>query len=365
MKRILFYNRGKGESEHLNKNIKMLENSGLECYGFRLFPSKMLFSSGGILYLNWYENIYNGNLFIAFAQYIVKNLVLDVARIKGMRVFTSQHNKVQHDSRHPFLSKSMFKRIYSVSEKIIVFSESAVKDLELYISSEEAEGKAYYVPPVNYIGSYPYVEHEWISNLKDDNMIVMFVGSLNHPYKNVDMVIDIAKEMTDKKIKFVFAGKMSNQGQIDLYNEKIKGFENIVGEFRYINDDEVAQLLVVSDIVIMPYDVESISNSGTARLAFSYGRTIICPQIPSLEKIPRQLVYTYSYSNKEEHRRKVKDEILIAYEEYKSDVSSLHKKGEKLKKIMEENNSPEVVKRRYEALFCENEKSEKCNTIRK
>lgn len=357
MRPILFYNRGKGESEHLNKNIKMFESFGIECKSFRLFPTKMLFTSRGILYLNWYENIYNGNLLIALAQFVLKNIVLTAARIKGMRIITSQHNKVQHDSRHLILSKAMFKLIYSASEKIIVFSESSVKDLELYISTTDAQNKAYYVPPVNYIGSYPYVEHEWISNLRDDNMIVMFIGSLNHPYKNVDMVIDIAKEMTENKIKFVFAGKMANQEQSDLYNKKVKGYDNIVGMFRYINDDEIAQLLAVSDIVIMPYDVESISNSGTARLAFSYGRSIICPQIPSLEKIPRQLIYTYQYSSKEDHKKKVKESIMAAYEEYKLDNSSLHEKGEKLREIMEDNNSPEVVKKRYEALFFENTRS--------
>jgi hypothetical protein len=348
----LIYNRGKGESEHLNKNIKMFESFGIKCESFRSVPPKKIFSNADILYLNWYENIYNGFLPIALGQFIVKNIVLSIAKAKKIRIYASQHNKVQHDSKHPKLSRMMFKRIYEMSDKIIVFSEGAVTDLEQYISPENAQKKAYFIPPVNYIGSYPYQEHEWITKLDDDSdMIVMFVGSLNHPYKNVDMVIDLAKEMGDKKIKFVFAGKMANQQQADFYREKISGQNNIVGEFRFIKDEEMAQLLEISDVVIMPYDIESISNSGTARLAFSYGRTVICPRIPSLETIPTELIYTYSYIDRVDHKNKVKKEILDAYKDYQSEKELLHDKGYELKKIMEKYNSPEVVTKKYRDLF--------------
>lgn len=348
----LLYNRGKGESEHLNRNIKMFEEFGINCRGFRMVPIRFLFSKTDILYLNWYENIYNGFLLISLAQFIVKNLVLEVAKWKGMRIYSSQHNKLQHDSKHPFLSQMMFQRVYSLSDRIIVFSEGAISDLARYLSVKEAMRKAYVIPPVNYIGSYPYVEHEWIARLgEDDSMILLFVGSLNHPYKNVDMVIDIAKEMQNEKIKFVFAGKMSNQEQVELYREKIKGYGNIVGEFRFIEDDEMAHLLEISDIVIMPYDIESISNSGTARLAFSYARTVICPLIHSLESIPENLVYTYCYKSREEHKDKVRKAIDEAYSDYCKCPESLKQKGKRLRGIMEEHNSTEVVKEKYRNLF--------------
>ena len=351
MKRVLYYNRGKGESEHLNKNIRMFQDFGMTCKSFHIFP-KALFHKNDILYLNWFENIYNGNIVIAYCQYIVKTLVLMLAKIRGVRIFASQHNKIQHDAKHPLLSKKMYTKIYKSCEKIIVFSETGAKDLEMYIKPEKAEEKAYYIPPVNYIGSYEYKTHDWITQISLHNMMkILFVGSLNHPYKNVDMVIEIAKELKAEPILFIFAGKMSSQEQVNAYQDKVKNESNIIGEFRFIRDDEMAQLLDVADVVIMPYDIDSISNSGTARLAFSYGKTIICPDIPSLESIPHSLIYTYSYNSREEHKIKVKEMVNQAFRDYLQDRNTLEAKGNKLREIMAKKNSQEVVQSKYLLLF--------------
>lgn len=347
----LYYNRGKGESEHLNMNIKMFKELGITCVSFRIIPMT-LFRRGDILYLNWYENIYNGNIIVAFGQYLVKTAILNYAKLSGVRIFASQHNKEQHDAKHPKLSNRMYRKIYKSSERIIVFSKSGAKDLEKYISLTEAKQKAYYIPPVNYIGCYEYKIHEWISEIGASQcMKILFVGSLNHPYKNVDMVIDIAKEFKTDPILFIFAGKVANREQVNAYQDKVRNESNIIGEFRFIRDDEMAQLLDVADIVIMPYDIASISNSGTARLAFSYGKTIICPDIPSLESIPHNLIYTYSYNSKEEHKNKVKEMIDQAFQDYLQDRSTLVEKGNKLREIMAKQNSQEVVQSRYLLLF--------------
>lgn len=45
----LYYNRGKGESEHLNMNIKMFKELGITCVSFRIIPMT-LFRRGDILY---------------------------------------------------------------------------------------------------------------------------------------------------------------------------------------------------------------------------------------------------------------------------------------------------------------------------
>lgn len=351
MSKYIIYNKGKFlESEHVNKNIRMFEACGAKCEDFWNIPSLKQLWYADIMYLNWYENIYKGAWPIAVGQYLAKLLVLCFSKMRGVKIFSSQHNRVVHDPMYPRLCNSLFKKIYKISDKIIIFSEGGKKDLELFITPKEAEAKAYYIPPVNYIGSYPYMKHDWITALQTNNkMTVMFAGSLNHPYKNVDMVVDIAKEMKDRNIQFVFAGRLKGDEQLEYYSNKIKGYDNISAEFRYLDDNEMAQILEIADLVIMPYNVESISNSGTARMAFSYARTIICPMIPSLENIPVELIYTYEDGN--DRKQKVTAQILKAYNDYCIDKESLHEKGEKLKKIMEERNSPEVVSARYIELF--------------
>lgn len=351
MEKILLYNRGKGESEHLNLNIKMFTELGFQCVPFWNFTTRILTGNVKILYLNWYENIYGGNVCVAVVQYLIKNLLLIFAKIRKVKIIVSMHNKCQHDSKHKKLSAWMYKRVFHSADKIIVFSKSGISDLHPYLSKSSIEQKACFIPPINYENVYPYVEHDWISKLESTEQLnICMVGSLNHPYKNVKMVLRIAKRLSSMPIKFIFAGKLGEE-KTEEYNKEIAGYNNILGIFRFIRDDEMAQLLSVSDIIIMPYDVSSISNSGTARLAFSYGRTVICPRVPSLEDIPEDLIFTYTYLTEKEHEEKVTESILKAFSEYCNDKSSLDEKGKQLKKIMQENNSYELIKSRYSSIL--------------
>ena len=174
---------------------------------------------------------------------------------------------------------------------------------------------------------------------------------MSYPYKNVEMVIGIAKKMSDKNIRFIFAGKVGNDTLRRKYTDEVAGLNNVIVEFRFIKDEEIAQLLEIGDVIIVPYDVESMSNSGTARLAFSYGRTVICPKIPSVESIPDDLIYTYSYSTREEHEGKLIEQINLAYKDYLEDHTCFIKKGQMLKEIMIANNSEEAIMCRYKEIF--------------
>lgn len=346
----LYYNCGKKNNDHINRNIEMFEAMGIECIPFHFFPQGIL-HKGDIVYLNWYENVYNGCLMVAVMQFVLKNATLIYAKIAKADVCASQHNRMQHDAVHLRLSQMMYRRVYKCSKYIIVFSEEAKKDLRRYLCQEDIDSKVQYIPPVNYIGVYKKQCHKWISELESEEcMTILMLGSLNHSYKNLDMVIRIAKELSSYSIKFILAGKVESN-QKDLVKKSIKDYQNIIGVFRFVEDDEIVQLIEISDLLIMPYDIESMSNSGTARLAFSYGRTIICPRIPSLERIPQEIIFSYSYSDKSDHYRKVKKCILNAFDIYKDDKKELKYYGEKLQEIMRKENSPELVSEKYHELF--------------
>lgn len=349
----LLYNRGKGESEHLNTNIRMFEANGIKCIPFRTTSSILLKNKVDILYLNWYENIYNGHILIAVGQVILKTITVQVAKLRGTKVVVSQHNRCQHDARHQKLSNWMFRYVFRKADKIIEFSKGGHKDLISYINADDVEKKAVYIPPVNYIGVYPFQEQDWITELEDSSVFtVCMVGSLNHPYKNVKLVMEIAKDMVDLPVRFIFAGKLGEDKKKE-YTIFTDGFNNIINVFRFIKDDEMAQLLDISDVIIMPYDVQSISNSGTARLAFSYGKTVICPRVPSLEDIPCDLIYSYDYPGKNKHKDVLKAETLRAFSDFQESRERFEEKGIKLKEIMQSFNSPEIVSRKYMDLFSE------------
>ena len=352
MKKRLLYNVGRNKVDHLQKNIEMFRGLGLECEEFMYFPFRLIGSKWDFIYLNWYENIFQGSFIVAYSQYFVKKIALWYMKLRKMTIITSQHNKVQHGKKYSRMSNDLFKTIYKQSSKIVVFSNEGKKDLQLFLSENEINEKAVYIPPVNYIGTYPYVEHEWIAKLRsNDYFNVLFIGNMGYPYKNVPMVIDLANKLSDINIKFIFAGKAGDAATKASYLDRIGNAANVVAEFRYINDDEMAHLLEIGDIVIIPYDTESMSNSGTARLAFSYAKSVICPRIASLESIPDELIYTYTYQEASEHSVKLEERVLDAYNDYINRRDEFDNKGKRLKQIMVENNSEEVLLEKYRKIF--------------
>ena len=349
MKKLILYSNV--NSWHISRNLSLFEDLGYECRMFR-WLDRDFFCRPFAIYLNWYENIKVGNIVASLTKFLLQIITLRFAKLFGIKIVASFHNKEPHNNMYPRLANYLFYLVFHLSDRIVIFNESGRTDLKRYLTEKEIAEKTVYIPPVSYIGAYPYVRHGWITNIQNKNsMKILMAGTLSQPYKNAEMLMDIAAKLKEKNIEFVFAGSIKAGQQTTLFKEKTRGLSHVTTMFRYIEDNEMAHLLEMCDVLIIPYNVESINNSGTARMAFSYGRTVICPRIPSLEAIPEELVFEYDYRDREDHRHVLEQQILTAYHEWEHNHESLHNKGNKLKLLMEENNSPEVVKERYRKLF--------------
>lgn len=341
-------------TDHIRHNLEMFKTFGYDVKVFKFLNKDFFRKSSKVVYLNWYENIETDKpgAISVFLKFLLKVVTLRYMQCSNLKVITSFHNKKAHAKLAPALAKYIFKLVFKVADKVVVFNKCGFKDLECYLSKEEIGRKAVLVPAVNYIGHYPYVKHNWITELQaKPQMKILFAGRMKQPYKNVPMVMEIARELQDKNILFVFAGNAKEYKA--EYMALTEGLSNVVAEFRFVEDNEMAQLLEMCDAMIVPYNVESISNSGTARLAFSYARTVICPDIPFLEDIPHDLIYTYNYKNHADHKEQLRNVILEAYADWQKDSESLHQKGDSLINIMKECNSPEVITEKYKLIFNE------------
>ena len=348
MKQIQY---NKTSSEHIHRNIKLFEELGYQCVQFSFAMTK-LFPKPFVVYLNWFENLYMKNDIIMYLILSLQLFTLYVCKLFNIKIVASFHNKEPHTNKHNKLSNYMFRLVFKSASRIVIFNEGGRNDLKRYLNDEEIQKKTVCIPPINYIGVYPYVRHDWITNIENrKGMKVLFAGSMVQSYKNAEMIMDIAHSLKNEDIYFIFAGKVKDENQKQLFIKKTKGLEHVCTMFRFVKDDEMAQLLEMCDVLVIPYDIESINNSGTARMAFSYGRTVICPKIPSMESVPEDLAYLYTYNNRDDHRLVVEKIILSAYSEWIVDGESLHIKGEKLKEQMETFNSPQVVRENYRKLF--------------
>ena len=347
----LYYNQSYG-NEHLKRNIQMFSAIGIDCYPFTRFPKDLLFKKASFLYLNWYENIGSRNGLVALFSFLMRIAALLLCKIRGIKIVSSFHNREIHGNKYARLCFLTAKIIYKFSDKIVVFSKDAGRDLDLYLPNEQIEIKQYYIPPVNYIGVYPFVENVEIQSLKKKGYLtVLMIGGMKESYKNVALMIKVMNELKDKHIQLIIAGKTRGDSQNKDYRALIDKDANVQTIFRFIKDDEMAQFLAIADVVAVPYELDSVSNSGVSRLAFSYAKTVISPQIPSIKDIPSELIYTYHYTSKEEHFPILLQRLLDVYAIYRKAPERLKQQGQALKEYMEFNNSPEVIVQRYKTMF--------------
>ena len=101
----------------------------------------------------------------------------------------------------------------------------------------------------------------------------------------------------------------------------------------------------------MPYDTRSAANSGTGRLAFSYARSVVTPDIPSMNAIPDELIYKYHYDSPDEHYEKFLSALKRACADWQRDPERLREKGRALKKLMETDYSEQAVMEQYRGIF--------------
>ncbi|MGX7835548.1 glycosyltransferase, partial [Campylobacter fetus subsp. venerealis] len=117
----------------------------------------------------------------------------------------------------------------------------------------------------------------------DTRLKLLFLGAIK-PYKNIELLIDLAKKFP-LDIQLTVAGNPSS----DSYRSELEALaldtQNIKLDLTFIPDEELPGYIHESDLLILPYSLASSLNSGTVILAFSYGRTVICPRIGTIDDL--------------------------------------------------------------------------------
>lgn len=305
-----------------------------------------------IINLNWYESIFKRNYFDAVKEYFKKIKYIKELKSKDIKIVWTVHNKVPHDGKYVFLAKKLMKILIKESDAIIIHckdTKDVLTELNHLINIDE---KVCYIPHPNYEGAYDEknINFKEELGLKDDT-VFLFVGQIR-PYKNVELIIEAAKRLKDKKVTFVIAGNPNNRFYKKEIESLIGDSKNIKTLFKYIEDDEIVPLIKCSDAVILPYDLESSLNSGVAILAFTHGKTVICPSIGTLNDIDEDtLFYSYNYKDSDEHKESLISAINACYEDSCRDKNILANKGSRLKEIMKEDYNLRLVSNKYKEVY--------------
>ncbi len=340
---------------HIEKNIRIFSSLGVyNEYVNNSFLLKGNLSKYDAIYLNWFENIDGGSFLMPIIRYLRRKAQLFRIKKSGIKVIFCKHNRFPHNVRYPRLSKDVYREICDIADVIIAFNNDANEDLStIFPGGADYTGKIRVVPPVNYIGAYPPNPQSHIYRVIEpykENMVVGFIGKIL-PYKNVEMIINAAKKLKDKKIHFLIAGNPETKEYGEYLSKLASGLGNITTIFERVPDEDMYPFLDVCDIMLMPYDKTSASNSGTGRMAFSYGKTVISPDISSMNMVPSELIFKYHYDTHEEHFNAMFTRLVEAYSIWEENPDNLKKMGNCLLQLMKSDYSENAVTAKYKNIF--------------
>lgn len=263
VKRLLRFVHRKSRIGKFWKSIECLLN-----YIFLLFD--ILFHKYDVIHFQW----------LPFLEYIaIEKFFLDIYRTlspKSKFVLT-QHNLYPHNSSHK--AKLLYnKRMQAVKNKFdhfIVHTESSkaafCEEFKVEVSKVTVIYHGVFMPDIMPV-------RKSTLNLK---RILMF--GIQSFYKGTDILVDavdLLAEDDKTKIHVTIAGGTEER----LLAEKLPLAEKnrIIWVPRYVEDDELSQLIADSDILVLPY--RSISQSGVLLQSLPYKKHLLVSDLPSFRE---------------------------------------------------------------------------------
>ncbi|MEC3881229.1 glycosyltransferase family 4 protein [Parapedobacter sp. 10938] len=316
-----------------NRYIQLLVNE-LRAKGYRIHPLDTIFSSRKhfrsikLVHLNWFENIDDRGFFVALRSFLRKLTVLAVIRLSGKPLIWTLHNRVSHEKGAAFFSHTLIRLLVRWSDRIIIHSGQSEAVLATY--GAQVSERVIHLPHPHFIGAYG--DTVSATTRQGDNLDLLFIGMVK-PYKNLELLIDVVRKF-GPHVRLTIAGKAIDESYQQTLASRAENTGNVTLLPYFIPDGEIAGMLGEADAVVSPYDLASSLNSGTVILAFSYKKTVICPEIGTISGLGSRMVDTfcYRYGTDEEHRMALTQQIEQALVRKRDDPAALDQMGERLYK---------------------------------
>ena len=216
---------------------------------------------------------------------------MKILKIFGFTITYTAHNLLPHDSNSQ-IDQSIFRKIYYISDKLIVHSDSDKKEM---IDLFKIDSNKIYVVP---IGSYDvlykdksytkYTERKKIGISNEKKMILFF--GLIRKYKGLEYLISAfqnIKEELDNMTLFI-VGSIYNENYEDVkfYSNLINLIsrdDDIICINEYVPFEKINSYFLASDLVVLPY-IKTYT-SAVLLAAYAAGRPAIVTDTGGLSEV--------------------------------------------------------------------------------
>ncbi len=329
------------ENAYFSAITEIIDSLGYEIVEF---PKALVCPSIRIVSLNFFENIIADNWLVALLKFLKRIGILMALGFMRKKIIFTLHNRMPHDTKYSFLSRIIILLLLRRATVIIGLCEETKTVINQYTNNNSNIIKKIVI--------IPHPSYRVISTFSKNSsrcMKVLFVGQIRR-YKNVELIIKLAKDYSEMNIEFCISGMVSDiEYKKELENE-VGRANNIRMEYAFLSEDELQKRIAECDIVILPYDKRSALNSGLLYLAFSLGTTCICPDIGSARDVTnKQAFYMYEYTNQTDHYDRLKEAFEEAWKDFRK--GNLANKGLECIREVELYNSWSVVKEEYNKML--------------
>jgi beta-1,4-mannosyltransferase len=221
--------------------------------------------------------------FFPWAQLHELRSFLRSARARKKTIVWTCHNVEPHeDATWPV--RAAFRALAQTVDLVICHDKTAhARCAALYAPT----GRMAIMKHGNYDGVYPRPRprDEVLREigLPASRPIVLCAGQLR-PYKGTDLVCDAVARLGDR-VSLLIAGPSHIPSYARQVEERVRKLSNAVFLNRHLTDQEFADFVYASDLVLLPY--RSVTGSGSAFAALTLGRGVIASDLPFFVELLR------------------------------------------------------------------------------
>lgn len=203
----------------------------------------------------------------------------------GVRLVTTIHDILPFNEK--FYDRNFHKKIYTLSDAIIVQAENNVKRFQSLFP--ELEKKVSMIPHGHFLEYAEIVDSsEAKSYLKlDPNKInLLFFGQIKK-VKGVGILLEAFAKICSKypNVQLIIAGSVWKD-DFSHYQKIIDDnhMENqVITDIRYIPDEEIKYYYSAADVCMMPYT--DVYQSGVIQLVYAYKKTAVATRIGAFKEV--------------------------------------------------------------------------------
>lgn len=210
-------------------------------------------------------------------RFALFTFLLSLARWRGVSIIWTIHNLYPHERCViPQLDRVGRWLMVRMAAHFLVHGPSA--EAEAVQEFPRIAGRTILIDHGHWIGYYPDTMTRGAARAKlglaDSDFVFLFLGQCR-PYKNLDVLVRTFGQLPGKPV-LVIAGMFSEPEYESAVRREIERTGgSVILHSGFVADEELQVYLRACDAMVSPY--REILTSGTAMLAFSFGRPMVAP----------------------------------------------------------------------------------------